>query len=140
MTEFQEVYSFFLSKITTNEYLDLNEEELEITFQQILKSALPKCTSFKGRIKADYDMQWFNKELSDLEKEIIANWMVVEYLSPKIRNINLLKQSLSSKDFQLYSQANHLKELMGLENTCKKEAHYWTNRYSLLSKIEESGI
>ena len=136
MTSFQEVYDYFLSKITTyNEYVDLTPEELEVELKQLLRIAFSECVSFKD-ISTDYILNEFNRDLTDLEMNIISYNMVVHYLSPKINNIELLKQSLSSKDYQIYSQANHLKELMNLRNDSIQKFHYWMNRYGYLKRLE----
>ncbi|POI18401.1 hypothetical protein C2145_09725 [Bacillus velezensis] len=70
----------------------------------------------------DQELKQFNEDLSDEEKEILACFMVVEYLTPKIVTADLLHQTLSSKDSKLYSQANHIKEIRELRNLIKKEA------------------
>ncbi len=136
MTSFDEVYNSFLSQITTyNEYQNLTQEELEIELKQLLKMSLAECMSFKD-ISADYDLNEFNRDLIDLEINIISYNMVVHYLSPKINNIELLKQSLSSKDYQFYSQANHLKELMDLRKDSFQQFNYWMNRYDYQNRIK----
>lgn len=137
MTSFHEVYDYFLSKITTyNEYTNLTPEELEVELKQLLRVSLSECVSFKD-ISADNILNEFNRDLTDLEMNIISYNMVVHYLSPKINNIELLKQSLSSKDYQIYSQANHLKELMSLRNNGIEQFHYWMNRYGYLKRLEK---
>ena len=135
ITTFQEVFDSFLSKINTYEFLKLSEQELNIDLSQNLRSALAKCIGFKDII-GDYVLDEFNRVLTDLEIEIISYWMVFNWITPKINNIELLKQSLSSKDYQIYSQANHLKELLDLKNDAKTEAHYWMNRYGYLKRLE----
>lgn len=134
MTTFDEVYDYFLAKITTyDEYNNLTYSELQTELKQLLRISFAECVSFKDT-SADYILEQFNRPLTDLEKNIISYNMVVHYLSPKINNIELLKQSLSSKDFQMYSQANHLRELMNLRNESSQQFHYWMNRYGYLTR------
>jgi hypothetical protein len=135
MTTFDEVYNYFLAKISTNEYITLTDTELEVELQQLLRTSFAECVSFKNT-SADYVLNQFNRDLTDLEMNIISYNMVVHYLSPKINNIELLKQSLSSKDFQMYSQANHLSKLIELKNDSLKQFHYWMNRYGYLKRLE----
>lgn len=135
MTSFSEVYDYFLAKITTNEYINLTEDELNVELQQLLRISFAECVSFKDT-SADYILNQFNRDLTDLEKNIISYNMIVHYLSPKINNIELLKQALSTKDYQMYSQANHLRELMNLKNENSQLFHYWMNRYGYLKKLE----
>ena len=136
-TYFEDIFAVFLSKITTlSEYTNLTEEELNIELKMLLKTSISKFIS-RNDLVADYDMGCFNRELEDLEVEILAYGMVVSWLTPKINNIELLKQSLSSKDFNFYSQANHLRELRELKSDAEKEFQYWIGRYNLtrLSKV-----
>jgi len=135
MTSFQEVYGYFLAKITTNEYINLTEAELEIELQQLLRISFAECVSFKNT-SADYILNEFNKDLTDLEMNIISYNMVAHYLSPKINSIELLKQSLSSKDYQMYSQANHLGKIIELRNESLRQFHYWMNRYGYLERLK----
>lgn len=139
MTYFEDVFDSFLSKITTfDEYLGLSEEELNTELKMLLRNALAKFISKKNMI-ADYDMECFNRTLDELEVEILAYGMVVSWLTPKINNIELLKQSLSSKDFNFYSQANHLKELRDLKGDSERDFQYWIGRYNL-SRMGKDGV
>ncbi|OME41506.1 hypothetical protein BSK58_14900 [Paenibacillus odorifer] len=63
----------------------------------------------------------FSSELTQEEIEIIALLMTVEWIRPRINNIELLKQSLNTKDWNFYSQANHLKELRTLKEETENE-------------------
>lgn len=137
-TEFTEIYELFLSKITDYDILQLDEEELNIELKMLLKKALAKFVNIK-EVSIDYDFEQFSRELSGLEMDIISSYMVSEWISPKINNISLLRQSLSSKDFQMYSQANHLSTLMELKSKCDKEVQYWASRYSLLDFTKNGG-
>ncbi|PLR99934.1 hypothetical protein CVD19_00855 [Bacillus sp. T33-2] len=71
----------------------------------------------------DETLKQFNKDLTEEEQEILSNLMCVEYLTPKLITDDLLKQTLSSKDYKLYSQANHIKELRELRDQFQKEAN-----------------
>lgn len=135
-TTFQDVYDFFLSKITTYEFLSLTESELQIELKMNLRRALSKCVSLKN-IKADWTYEEFNRELDDLEINIISDWMVIEWITPQIDNIENFKQRLGSKDFSMHSQANHLKELAETKREMESNVHYWMNRYNWIKKVRE---
>lgn len=63
----------------------------------------------------------FNIQLIEDEKQILGNLMLVEYMNPQITNIQLIQQSMSSKDFGLTSQAEHLGRLIQLRKDQRKE-------------------
>lgn len=137
-TYFQDVFDSFLASITSYEFLELNEEELTMELTMLMRKSLAKFIT-KKNIKADYDMEEFNRELTDIEIEIIVYGMIVEWLSPRINNIELLKPSLSSKDYQIFSQANMLKELREMKLNAEKSFHYWMGRYNLLDFTKDGG-
>lgn len=138
-TYFEDIFAVFLSKITTfSEYTALTEEELNMELTMLMKTAIAKFIN-KQNLIPNYDMEYFNRTLDDLEIEILAYGMVVSWLTPKINNIELLKQSLSSKDFNFYSQANHLKELRELKADAEKEFQYWIGRYNL-NRLSKAGF
>ncbi|MFO1442804.1 hypothetical protein KDN24_06195 [Bacillus sp. Bva_UNVM-123] len=89
-----------------------------------LKSAIPKFTySVKDLSNRDDILLQFNFILSEIEKEILATLMVVEYLSPKILRDEFLESRLGSKDYREFSPANQLKELKDLRKIFKDEAN-----------------
>ena len=134
MTSFDGVIALFLSKITTfEEFLNLSEEEFNEEMTITLKSAMAKFINRRG-IEADYDTKTFNRTLTDLEQEIVSLGMVLAWITPKVNNIELMKPMLSSKDYTVFSQANHLKELKDMKAEAERDFHYWTNRY-ILEKV-----
>ncbi|WP_257645262.1 hypothetical protein [Bacillus velezensis] len=122
-TPFEEIYGFFLPKLTDYSFLNISDQDLADTLEPLLRSSSIKFRRCKKDLTdRDQELKQFNEDLSDEEKEILACFMVVEYLTPKIVTADLLHQTLSSKDFKLYSQANHIKEIRELRNLIKKEA------------------
>ncbi|MBE2918563.1 hypothetical protein HPK02_06545 [Anoxybacillus flavithermus] len=87
-----------------------------------------KCK--KDLSNRDQALKQFNEDLTDEEKEILATLMCVEYLTPKLITSELLKQKLSTKDYQLYSQANQIKEIREVRDKMKSEANQMMISYS----------
>lgn len=137
-TELQEVYNRFIQKITTYEYINFTQEELDEEFYVLLINSLDNFYA-QNDIEVDEIMGEFNRKLKSQEIDILATGMVVEWLNPKINNIELLKQSLSSKDFQFYSQSNHLKELINLKSQIEGDYYYKVKRYSTKKLTEKVG-
>lgn len=133
-TTFQDVYNMFLSRITDYSILNLNEDEINEEFKILLKKALAKFRTKKDLIP-DYELEEFNRELDEMEILIISLAMVSEWLYPKIYSITMLKQQLSMKDYQQFSNANMLAQLQELKKITDKEFHYWMQQYSLQSRI-----
>lgn len=133
MTQYSELNALFLSKISDYSFLNLTTEQLEGQLEQLMKSAISRFRFCKSDLtKRDATLKQFNVTLTDTEQEVIVALMIVEYLKPKIVTSEILKQSLSSRDYSMYSQANHLKELTSLYQVMKAEADKMITEYTFL--------
>lgn len=122
-TTYDEVYDRFLSKITDYELAQLVVEELSDNLEKFLKSAISDfkyCTS--DRLVRDDINKTFISTLTDLEQEIIAKFMLVQWVTPHILRLENIRQSLGSKDFSVFSGANFLDKLLNLKKTLIAEA------------------
>jgi hypothetical protein len=130
-TSYEEVYGRFLPKITDYSFLQLTDSEINEDLEAFLKSSIIKFRYCKKLSKRDELTKEFIEELTDEEKEILATLMCVEYLTPKILTDDLLKQSLNSKDYSIYSQANHIKEVRELRDVFQSESNQLMISYTL---------
>jgi hypothetical protein len=130
-TPFSKVFQRFLNKITDSDLASLPTGNLESIMTDFLQSSIVRFRKCKQNIK-DFDLvlQQFNIELSMEEIEILANWMKYEWLNQQVNRIELLKQSLSSKDYAMYSQANHLNALLALRDVTIKDVYTLMKYYS----------
>ena len=122
-TPYEEIYSRFLPKITDYSFVNLTDAEVEDNLETFMKSSVIKfryCDKLSDR---DDTLKQFNLDLTEEEQEIISVLMCVEYLTPKLLTDDLLKQTLNSKDYKLYSQANHAKEVRSLRDKYQQEAN-----------------
>ena len=85
-------------------------------------------------------LQRFNVDLSDIEIEILSNYLLIEYIdSEYIRVPSLLKIQLPSSDFKSYSSANMLEKLMNMHSTYLKENETLLSRYAWMG-LKDSGV
>jgi hypothetical protein len=141
-TNISEIYESFLSKISDYNLLSstLMDEEIDEELFGYFKSARTKFYKCKNNLAIVEDItgeKTFSSELTYFEIEIITNLMTVEYLKPQILSSEVLKQSLSDKDFKIYSQANQLRELNLLYRMFKKEAIAMIVEYSYFGIEDE---
>lgn len=130
MTPYSDVYECFLSLITEHDFLQLTEEELETELEMKLGMAFCKITQFKD-VEMNPHTGTFTRELTPFEKALLAQAMLVEWLNQRVYNIQNLHNQLSSKDFTVFSNANHLSELVNLHTYASKELNYLIGQYSL---------
>ena len=82
-------------------------------------------------------VQRFNVELSDIEIEILSNYLLIEYIdSEYVRTPSLLKVQLPSSDFKVFSPANFLDKLMAMHKTYVTENETLLSRYAWMGAKE----
>ncbi len=138
MTYLSELYENFLSKVSEYRFLskDITIEEVEEELFNYFKTARTKffkCKSDLQTIKTDADGEkHFTEDLHPFEIEILTSLMVVEYMKPIFINSEVMKQSLSDKDFKIYSQASQLRELTLTYRMLKSECQRMITQYTFL--------
>jgi hypothetical protein len=95
-----------------------------------LLNAIPKFTECRTDLsdRDDVALQ-FNNTLTELEEEILANMIVLEWTGKELRAAQDLRRTLGDADFKLYSGANNVKEKRNLNNDTKEEIDKLINKY-----------
>ena len=132
MTAFSEVYQRFLSQITEYDFIELEQEELEEELEVKLELALSKAHQIK-EVELNKATQTFTRPLTTLEITILSQGLLVEWLSTKVFNVQNMRNHMSSKDFTIFSNANHLKELTSLHNYATKQLDYQLGQLALMT-------
>lgn len=129
-TPFSDVYNIFLSKCTDDMYMELTEADTEKMLKKLLLSAL-HWFEFPRQNLTDYDedLEIFNIELTREEANIIATYMVVEWLGQQLAHIDLVREMYSGSDFKFTSQANHMEKLRLLREQYKQEGFHLQRLY-----------
>jgi hypothetical protein len=81
----------------------------------------------------------FTEDLTELEQEIIANMMVLEWLKPQINHMDLLEYRLGSKDFQQFSPYGHLNSLKDLKKQTELEIDNLITMYTYNNDLSDLG-
>ena len=134
-TTLEEVIALYLAKIENFDYLQYSEEELLEELSPMLLSATSKL--FSLNLKIDFDMEEFDRELEPIEQNLVALGLVEEFLTQKVNSIKVLKNHLTTKDFNLYSSANMLKQLRETLDSVSKEKYYLETRYEYKKRIRK---
>lgn len=121
-TPFSKIDDMFLSDISDDTLLDYTEEERENILDSLRVKAITRFKACKQDLSdRDEVNRVFNQDLSDEVCLIIATIMRKFWLNDKIYNLELLRQRMSTKDWKLTSQANHLQILTELKQELDKE-------------------
>ncbi len=120
-TPYSVIDSSFLNKITDDLLLTIDEEDLEQIIDMFRISASIKFKQCSKLTDRDEENRKYNSTLTDEEIEILANLMVLEWLKQRINSIEVLKQTMSTRDYNFYSQANHIESLLKLRKDTNLE-------------------
>ena len=112
-TPYEKIYESFLAKVRSYEIPLMDEEDAKEFLHDFIVSASTKFHVCRKDLSDVNDtLECFNEDLSTIEIEILSNYMVLDYIdSTYIRTPTLLKVSLSSKDFNAFSNANLLDKI-----------------------------
>ena len=163
-TPFSLIYDLFLSKIQDDLYLELTELDTYRLLQDLLLSAIPKF-EFPRKQLDDYNLQdvidvgtyngvesnsedWelliygqgqFNVLLTDEEMNILATYMVVEWIGQQLASIENTRMKYSGADFKFTSQANHMQKLVTVKKEYEREGFHLQRLYKRRAK-DKDGI
>lgn len=138
-TPYSKVYDAFLRRVSDTDLANLTQEELANVLKSFLSGAVVQFSKCKQDLSLrNDDLEEFSVDLTDREIEILGALMVVEWLRPTINASYLLKQTLSTKDFKIYSQANHLDELIKLKKEAEEDAERMIMGYLYDNWLEET--
>ncbi|QOV08237.1 hypothetical protein Kirov_38 [Bacillus phage Kirov] len=142
-TSVSEIFDNFLSKISDYSFLSetITDDDINEELMGYLKSATVKFYKCKNSLKIvinDMEEYMFVSELTPFEIEILTTLMIVEYMKPQVLSSEVIKQSLSDKDFRIYSQANQLRELNLLYRMFRTEATKMITEYTYFSLDKEN--
>ena len=153
-TSFSLVYDSFLSKITDDMYLELTELDTFRMLEQLLLSAIEKFefpriniwdyelfkisdeTTYNGaesnheQVPAIiYSGGYFNNSLTHEEINILAVYMIVEWLSQQLASVENTRMKYSGSDFKFTSQANHMQKLLQLKKDYERQGFHLQRLY-----------
>ena len=148
-TPFSDVYSSFLSKITDDMYMELSPQDTYKILQELLLSALVKFEF--PRVNLDYTIleeqdeetgqiltKWiFIHKLTVQEINIIATYMIVEWIGQQLASVENVRMKYSGSDFKFTSQANHMQKLLQLKKDYEREGLHLQRLYKRRKKNEQ---
>lgn len=147
-TPFSVVYDDFLSKITEDMYMELNEKDTyqlleELLISSIYKFEFPRVDIFNYVLKENTEKKdklktgYFNVILTREEINILSTYMIVEWLGQQLASVENTRMKYSGNDFKFTSQANHMSKILTLKKDYEREGFHLQRLYSRRKKDEE---
>lgn len=165
MTPFVDIYNIFLNKLTDDMYCEFTELDTYRMLEPLLKSAI-QCFEFPRVNLYDYETNYayedtyycgvesdffevpcvlhtggyFNENLSEEEKTILAHYMVIEWIGQQLASIENTRMKYSGSDFKFTSQANHIQKLNALKRDYEKRGLWLQRLYNRRMPDKETGV
>lgn len=114
-TPYSVIENSFLNKITDDLLLSMVDEDIEAMLDSYRVSASVMFKQCAKLSDTDDVKRVYSTTLTNEEIEILANLMVLEWLKQRINSMELLRMSMSTKDFRTYKQSEHLNSLLALK-------------------------
>lgn len=134
MTSYEEIYERFLSKITDYDLPMMPEENMLNSLHGWMSGAITRFTRPTSDLRQrDDNNKTFLVTLEEYEVEVLALYMVVGWLDPRIKSTLLTNQMIGGKEEKYFSQAQHLQTLITLRDKCLNDAKKIIRDYSYRS-------
>lgn len=129
-TKFNLIYDCFYSKITDDMYMELDETQTANMTRDLLLNALPWFEFPRVNVH-NYDLynDCFNVILSNEEMNIIATYMIIEWINQQLASVEVTRMKYSGSDFKFTSQANHMSKLMSLKKEYERVGFHLQRLY-----------
>ena len=113
-------------------YMELTREETEAMLFELFENSLhwfefPRVNIYDYEIA----LEEYNITLSKEEINIIATYMIVEWIGQQLASIENIRMKYSGSDFKFTSQANHMHKLTNLQKEYERKGR---NKYGKLSQ------
>ena len=164
-TPFSYIYDSFLSKITDDMYMELNELDTYRMLEELLMSAVHKFEfprfditdfemayvdevgTYKG-IESDnkevaaiiYGGGCFNSVLTAEEINILSTYMIVEWMGQQLASVENTRMKYSGSDFKFTSQANHMAKILTVKQDYEREGFHLQRLYKRRRKGANGSI
>lgn len=164
-TSFFDIYDSFLTRVTSDMYMELTEHDTFLLLQDLLLNAIPRFEfprfdifnyetgyvddggTYTGVESDGIEVPstiWvggsFNIPLTQEEINILSLSMVVEWLGQQLATTELTKMKYSGSDFKFTSQANHMSKLKVMMDSYRQECFHLQRLYKRRKRTENGMI
>jgi hypothetical protein len=120
--------------------MELDENQTKGMLGDLFESALPWFELPRVDVyNFDKTNEVYNIKLENEEINIIATYMLVEWLTQQLVTIENTRMKYSGSDFKFTSQANHISKLLALKKDYEREGFHLQRLYKRRKK-DENGI
>lgn len=146
-TSFSKVYDSFFAKITDDMYMELTPQETKEGAEELLLTAIHKfefprtplefkkemyeeeALDYRTGLTSTIKVGGFTNNLSEEEINIIAVYMIVEWIGQQLASVENTRMKYSGSDFKFTSQANHMQRLLQIKKDYEREGFHLQRLY-----------
>ena len=136
-TPYSKIWSRFERKIMDYDLMDLKENNIlgwEEDISGIMDSAISRFTNCKVDLSLKDDtLQVFDAELSMMEQEIVALYMIQEWVQPFVNNQDMLEKYLTTQEYHAFADSTKVANLKSLHMEAILDAEHLEYKYSYKS-------
>lgn len=114
-TSLQKVYDAFLAKMLEDEWTNWDDEEMKEDWLALLQGAIPYFKFPRKSLEFSEDGESFAEDLDNIEVQILATYMKVEWLNRTILTWENVKPLYYEKDFSQANLIDKFKQLLERE-------------------------
>ena len=134
-TSFDTIEDLFL--ISVRDYridaLASNQTVLQQYLDGFLIKAVPNFTACLQDLSYDSVTRTFTSTFTNLENEILANLMEVEWFKNDVNDVTQINLHLMNREFKLNSENENLKQKSEYLDRAREKAHQLATEYQLLN-------
>lgn len=140
MTTLNMIYDAFLTKITDDMYMELTTDETYNMLFDLFEASLHWFEFPRFNLYAyNTELGVYPNDLTQEEINIIATYMIVEWIGQQLATIELIRMKYSGSDFKFTSQANHMHKLNALKKEYERIGFHLQRLYKR-RKADANGI
>ena len=139
-TAFTDIYRRFKAKITDDMYMELTPVETDSLLKELFLNSLHNFEFPRVDIY-DYneELEEYNISLTAEEQNIIATYMIVEWLGHQLASVENVRMKYSGTDFKFTSQANHMSKIQSMKRDYERRGFHLQRLYKR-RKADANGI
>lgn len=143
-SEFQDIFSLFLSSVEDYEFIEISEADFEDIMTEYLRRgiSMPHFRYAFSKFEIDYDNQLIEWELknsvdeyadSSFVEELIVKCILCKWLGKQVYTQTLLRQMVGTSKERFFSQQQHLTQMKELLKDTEHDLRYMLSTYGYLN-------
>mgnify|MGYP006988826798 CR=1 FL=1 len=130
-TTFMDIYDRAIFRFMDYDFMRLDAQDREDVLDRYLLSTIGDISVIIPELmEFNRDTKTFTADLDNETIELLALGVDYYWFSAKVQNSELLRNSMSTKDFTYFSPANLMRELRNVRNDLKNEYKSMVTIYS----------